>query len=198
MQLSAEQGDSDRAWCDLIANARDGDRRSVSLLYRRLRPRVMAEAMRMCRNEACAEEVLQDTLAQVCRTATRYDAARGRPVTWVLMIMRTRALDTLRRRSADVLWSRLRARPGPDDSDSEDALLDPAAEATEPVDHRLSRRLRDLVGALEPTRRQLISMCYDREMTHDEAARQLELPIGTVKSHLRRSLLQMRKALAAP
>lgn len=175
-----------RAWLDRVV---DRDERALAALYDATSSRVYGFVRRIVRTEPAAEEVVEDTYFQVWREAVRYDPARGRVMAWVLAIARSRALDALRRET--------RARPESLDDDGVEAVDAQAPPADELLD--IARNHADLHRALTqlaPQPRQLVSLAFLRGLTHEEIADQMRLPLGTVKSQIRRALVSLREALA--
>lgn len=173
------------AWITAVA-ARD--ERALAALYDATFSRVFALVRRIVRSTALAEEVVEDTYFQVWRQALRFDAGRGRPITWLLSMARTRAIDALRREA------RFPHETLDDAADPE------GADADAPADEllALARQQADLHAALmqlgaQP--RQLVSLAFFRGLTHEEIAQQMQLPLGTVKSQLRRALEALRRIL---
>jgi RNA polymerase sigma-70 factor (ECF subfamily) len=176
------------AWMDGVV---EHDEQAFGALYDATFARVHAFVLRITRHAALAEEVVEDCFWQVWREAPRFDAARGRVLGWILTIARSRALDAMRRHQrthcrevADDLAVDLHADPGADPQD----LLD----ATQ-GHHALHAAL----AGLPATQRQLLSLAFFRGMTHDEIAEHTGMPLGTVKSHLRRTLALLRERLGA-
>jgi RNA polymerase sigma factor (sigma-70 family) len=169
----------------LITRVVDRDQAALAALYDATCARVFGIVLRITQRHALAEEVLADTYWQVWRQAPRFDAARGAAITWLLAMARSRAIDALRRdrfqheRLDDAGQAECR-----DESPPPQDLLD-AARGNE----RLHAALEQL-GALP---RQLIALAFFRGMTHEEIALHAALPLGTVKSLIRRSLQQLRR-----
>jgi RNA polymerase sigma-70 factor (ECF subfamily) len=171
-----------------IAAVVDRDERALAALYDATFSRVFGLVQRIVRNGAMAEEVVEDAYFQVWRQAVRFDAARGKPLAWLLAIARSRALDALRREQ------RFRHESLGDDSEADTASPEPPAD--ELLD--LARHQADLHQALlllgaQP--RQLVSLAFFRGLSHEEIAEQTQLPLGTVKSQIRRALLSLRQTL---
>jgi RNA polymerase sigma-70 factor (ECF subfamily) len=165
------------------------DEDAFAELYDATVARVHGLALRILREPRAAEEVTEDVFFQVWRQARRYDPARGRPLAWMLTIARSRALDHLRRRDP----AQSHAEP--------DTLLEaePAA-AGGPQDllvaSRDNARVHAALASLDPVPRQLIALAFFRGYTHEEIALHEDLPVGTVKSHIRRALAALRTILA--
>jgi RNA polymerase sigma factor (sigma-70 family) len=177
------------ALATLIARVVNQDQAALAALYDALSGRVFASALRITRQVAAAEEVMQDTFWQVWRQAPRFDAQRGHAVAWVLNIARSRALDAVRALQRDHLHQQALVQ-----GELEDRPHDPME-----LLHGGQRdsRLQQTLALLDPLKRQLIALAYYRGLTQDEIAVQTGLPLGTVKSHLRRTLTLLREALGA-
>lgn len=180
----------DEALAMLIQRIGGQDERALAALYDATAPRVFGLVGRMVNDAALAEEVVEDTYWQVWRQAMRFDASRGRPLTWLLAMARSRAIDAIRRRErkAHVALDddELAAvcdehRPGPQES-----------LAAQRGQQLLARAL----AALTPQPRQLVSLAFFRGLTHEEIADCTGLPLGTVKSQIRRALQGLRQSLA--
>lgn len=181
----------DEALARLVARVMRQDEAALAQLYEQLSGRVYAVALRITRQVACAEEVLQDTFWQVWRQAPRFDPRRGSAVAWVMLMARSRALDAIRSRSRDPTQSSQQLL------DDDEATTDDGA--ADPMDLLLAVRrdgaLHAQLAKLDPLRRQLIALAFFRGMTHDEIAEHTGLPLGTVKSHFRRTLMALQAAL---
>ena len=186
-QLQTEAG---LPLADLVARMQRRDEAALAELYDLLVARVLSLALRMVQTRADAEEVAIDVFAQAWDTAERFDAERGNVMAWLLTICRSRSLDLLRRRTArQNAEDRLAAEPLTEDSASgpEDLL---AIVETGSIVHAALREL-------SPERRQVLSLAYLRGYTQEEIATFTGLPLGTVKSHVRRSLSELREHLQA-
>lgn len=170
------------AWLDRIV---DRDDRALAALYDALLPRVYGLVLRIVRRPAWAEEAVEDCFFQVWRTATRFDATRGAPLPWVLSIARSRAIDLLRRemRFQHEVLDDEGAAALPDDVPTADELL----ESTR--DHAALHRA---LLALNARSRQLVALAFFRGLSHEEIADQTALPLGTVKSQIRRAMIALR------
>lgn len=174
-----------RGWIERIV---ERDEAALGALYEALHGKVYGLALRIARSRELAEEITEDVFWQVWRQAPRFDAERGLAVAWVMTMTRSRALDALRRN----------ARP----EVSDDAALERAADedgGNDPLDMLIAvadhARLHARLEEVEPLPRQLLALAFFRGMTHDEMAAHTGLPLGTVKSLVRRTLQQLRKGL---
>ncbi len=174
----------------LIARIGQHEDKALAALYDATASRVFGLVGRIVVDNALAEEVVEDTYWQVWRQAVRFDADRGRPLTWLLAMARSRAIDALRRRERRAML--------PLDDEEQAALCDedsagpPDLLAATHGQHLLHRAL----AALEAQPRQLIALAFFRGLTHEEIAACTGLPLGTVKSQIRRSLQALKQWLA--
>ena len=172
---------------ELLAAVRRRDEAALSKLYDATAAKVYGLARTILNNAADADEVLGDTYLQAWQSAARFDPARGSVLAWLMMICRSRALDLLRQR-------RSRAQ-------AESTITCLALEDAQPAPEELLRQVQAgtlihrALGALTPLRRQLLTLAFFRGLSHQEIAVAARLPVGTVKSHLRRSLQNLRGAL---
>lgn len=186
-----------RAWLAAVIRQDASGERALASIYTALSGRVFSLALRFTRDVGVAEEVTEDTFWQVWRQAPRFDASRAPAIGWILMIARSRALDATRARGREATVSLSEdvmdivqahhAEQHQDRADPSDVLSDV----------QVNVRLRSALEALEPLPRQLISLAFFRGLTHEEIAEQLTLPLGTVKSHIRRTLTALRGVLGA-
>jgi RNA polymerase sigma-70 factor (ECF subfamily) len=179
----------DAALAALIRRMAAGDEQALGALYDATLGKVYGLALRITGRPDAAEDVAAEVYHQAWRQAGRYDAARGRPLAWLLTMARSRALDSLRRR---------------DDADSHpepETLVEPqAAPGSDPVDMLLTverdSALHAAIARLDPVQRQLLALAFYRGLSHQEIADHAHLPLGTVKSHIRKALLALHSALA--
>ncbi|EXI66084.1 MAG: Sigma-K factor [Candidatus Accumulibacter adjunctus] len=174
--------------CLLAAVARvvRQDEQALAELYDALAGRVYGLALRIVRQVQTAEEVTEDTFWQVWRQAPRFDPLRGSVAAWVLTIARSRALDAVRRGEPTEVLDEERLAAIAGDGDPQDLLLAVQRQ------HRLHAAL----GTLDAVPRQLLALAFFRGLSHEEIASQMSMPLGTVKSHIRRALLRLRDLLA--
>jgi RNA polymerase sigma-70 factor, ECF subfamily len=186
--VRARAGDreSDRAALDRVAA---GDSSGLAALYDRYSRLLYSLALRILRDTADAEDVVQEVFVQAWRQASRYDPSRGAVAAWLLTQARSRAIDRLRAR---------RARPGRDD----DAGLAPEiADPGPAVDWQVMSseqitRVRAAIDDLPVLQRVAIELAYYEGCTQMEIAERLEQPLGTVKTRIRLALAKLRDALA--
>ena len=149
---------------------------------------MMGVALRLLRRPALAEEAVHDAFVQVWSRAASFDPARGGARTWLYAVLRHRALNILRAEKRTDLVD-----------DFEPFRLASAVEdGPEDIVVRLSEegRLRRCLDGLEPLRRNAILLAYAQGLSHGELAGRLGVPLGTIKSWLRRALLSLRECMA--
>lgn len=161
-------------------------------LYDRSSGKLYGVAVRVLGNREWAEDVLQDAYLYVWRIAGTYRASLSPPLAWMGVIVRSRALDFLRRRQAERLDNAQHAESGVLDAmpDKGDSPLD-TAQASEQA-----WALHECLRKLESKQREVLSLAYLRDLSHGELAEQLKLPLGTVKTWIRRGIEQLRGCMA--
>lgn len=171
----------------LLAAISAGDRTAFADLYRFTHRRLYAIALALVRQPEAAEDVLQESYLAIWRTAGQYQADRAPALVWLMAIVRHRAIEflRLRRRRALETWA---------ESLAEDALqvLDPQAlQSMDPVAYAIQECLRRLA----PAQARMIELAFFYGFSHEELAARLKTPLGTVKSWVRRGLLQLKGCL---
>lgn len=171
----------------LVEGMQGGSEEALAALYQATVAQLHALAVAILRNAADAEEVVCATYIQAWESASQFDRERGSAIAWLMMMCRSRALDVRRR-------ARLRSNAGGDDQimlmPSTDATAEDLVSLTEQAS-----RVREALLSLTPERRHLVSLAFLRDLTHQEIAAYTSLPLGTVKSHLRRAFAQLREQL---
>jgi RNA polymerase sigma-70 factor, ECF subfamily len=159
--------------------------------YTHLAPRALAAANQVLRDQAAAEDVVQDVFMQLWLKPGSFDPARGSLASYVSMLARSRALDRWRSRSArDAAVERSADQVRTEHSDHESAA--------EPVIRReSSRRLLGALDGLPGDQRDAILLAYGRGLTAHEIATVTGIPLGTAKSRVRLGLLKVRESLVA-
>ena len=167
----------------LLDGTARADRHAFGELYRLTSPRLFAVALRLLRERELAQDVLQEAYLAIWQKAGDYRAERGQPLAWMAGIVRNRSIDRLRQlqRQAAGQESLRATAPNPD---WEARLRD--HEAT------MARGLRDCLGQLQENQRKAIQLAYYYGLTHEELAEAMNAPLGTVKSWVRRGLLQLK------
>lgn len=171
-----------RTWIALVV-ARDEN--ALASLYDAMACRIYGLALRITRNAQTAEEVVEDTFWQIWRQAPRFDPARGNATAWMLTMTRSRAIDALRRTDQAA-----------GDAESGDSAADLADGPEERLaSSEAGKQLDAALAGLEPLPRQLVALAFFRGLSHEEIATHTGLPLGTVKSHIRRALVRLRDTL---
>lgn len=187
MSLTTPVPGSTPDWsADLAAVARARDRASFLRIYDHFMPRVCLYLRGLGSPDAVAEELAQEALLRLWQHAGRYDPRQGAVSTWLMRIARNLHIDRVRR---EPTWVQVLedALPG-----TEEELCRPFSSAEECVDHaQLARR----IDELPEVQARLVRMSYLEAKSHHEIAQELEMPLGTVKSHLRRAFLRLQDRL---
>lgn len=179
----------DELLCDLLAACGREDRQAFARLYRLTSPKLYAVLLRILRQEAAAQDVLQEVYISVWRRAGHYHFDRGAPLTWLISIARNRTLDRLRR-------DRHERRADPDPERRLAATVDEAAD----VEGELSgseeaRVLRECMEHLSEQQRWSLRLAFFEGLTHAELAERLQVPLGSVKTWIRRGMMAVRRCL---
>lgn len=176
----------------LIDRVAARDEAALKSLYDHTAGKLFGLALRVTGRREWAEDALQETFLQVWKTATDYRASLSPPMAWLGLIVRSRALDQLRRHKAE--------REHLSD-ELDDVLADTLeGDSANPMDTSLASQqawaLHQCLTRLENKQREVVSLAYLRDLSHGELAQQLKLPLGTVKSWIRRGLEQLRSCMA--
>ena len=172
------------------------DEAALAELYQLLSHRVRRVAQRLVGQPYLADEVVEDTFWQVWRQAPRFDPLRGSGMAWVMTIARSRALDAWRRQQRQ----HAREHHGTEDLDA----LHSAAEGDTDthadladwlIRQRELERLHQALAMLDASPRQLVTLTFLRGLTHEEVAQSTGLPLGSVKSQIRRAMQSLRRWL---
>jgi len=185
-----------RELSQLLARAGLGDRQAFAILYERTSAHLFAVVLRIQRDRAVAEDLLQEIYVSVWKAARGFDAAQSQPLTWLTSIARNRAIDSLRRAQAQPQTQSL-ARDDDDDSpDPADALADDAPGPLELLDRAgEARELTRCMEGLSAQQRQSVALAFFDGLSHAEVAEHLREPLGTVKSWVRRALMALKACL---
>lgn len=173
----------------LLAGIQRKDRGAFESFYELTVQPVYSLALRITRRHETAEEVVSDVYMQIWRQAGDYDPTRGKVLAWLSVVCRSRALDTLRRTRATAQHESVSDSAVAEVADSEypqDLLM--AVEEQGAVHSALRK--------LDEQQRQLLALAYFRGYSHSELAQFTGLPLGTVKTQLRRSLILLKSILS--
>ncbi len=188
-QFGAEHGESRLG--KLLQAVANKDRTAFEAFYDATTERALSLVLRITQQIELAEEVVSDVYLQVWRQADRFDPERGNALAWLTVLCRSRALDTLRKNNATPTHGAASISEIPEqeaDGLSQDLLI--ALEEHSAVHAAMEM--------LEPAQRQLLALAYFRGYTHSELARFTGMPLGTVKTQLRRTLKKLKELMIGP
>lgn len=157
-------------------------------LYDATAARLYAVALRIARDVRTAEEAVSDTYFQIWEQASSYEASRGKVLSWMFTICRSRVLDHLRRRDPAELQGEIQAHQA--------HIADPWGDPADLISlYEESSRVQHVLHELNPTQRKLVTMSFFYGLSHQDIAAETGLPLGTVKATLRRTLIALRQVL---
>lgn len=168
----------------LLDRIRRGEDAAMAALYDRYSKLVYSVSLRVLRDTAAAEDVLQEIFMQVWRSPGSFMEAKGSLGGWLAVVARNRSIDTLRRRR-------------PTDQVEEVALASPCNLAEEAERNNMMERARAAIVLLPSEQRKTLEMAFFDGLTHTEIAEMTGDPLGTVKTRIRSALLTLRKAFSA-
>ena len=172
---------------ELLYRVAAGDDAAFEALYRAASPQLLGQLIRKSGARDVAEELLQEAFVLIWRNASRFDPAIGSAIGWMSVIARNVAIDRLRRQRNEAPRAEL-----PDNPEELDRIAETAADPLRLDD---ARAILTCLEALEETPRRAIVLSYCYGYTHDELAQALGLPLGTVKSAIRRALPRLKACL---
>ncbi len=182
---AGERASTDRL-IGLLRAVGTGDRAAFAALYAQTAAQLFGVALRMLRQRDRAEDVLQESFVTIWQRAGDYDPTKGAPLTWLITVLRHRAIDALRRS----------ARQPERLAEPEEALLALVAGPADSADRGSDlRALQNCLGELGPEQRRAMLLVYAYGLTQEELAARIATPLGTVKSWIRRSLERLKKCL---
>jgi RNA polymerase sigma-70 factor, ECF subfamily len=171
----------------LLAQVALGNRAAFDALYRGTANRLFGICLRVLTQRAEAEDALQDVYTTVWRKAAQFDPGKASAMAWLAMIARNKAIDRLRAMPATQARASFEVA-----QNLEDHGASPAQAAETSKDRA---RLEQCLEGLEPKRRSLIRAAFFDGLTYEELAARIEAPLGSIKSWIRRGLLQLRECL---
>ena len=190
MKGGAPQEDARAEEFDLLRRIAQRERSAFEDLYARYVNILYASALKFVKEDADAQDVVQDVFIQIWDKAKLYDPAKGKPLTWALTLTRNRAIDRIR-----AIQRRTRLR----DEFEQETFVDESAgvrEALSGVDaSEKGQILRKAVSQLSPQQKKVIELAYFGGLTQTEIAEKLGEPLGTVKARARRGLLKLKELL---
>ena len=172
----------------LLGAVARGDETAFEQLYEATRAKLYGLLLRILGKPALAEEVMHETYLKIWNMADRFDPATASPITWMVAIARNRAIDIVRKR-------------GDVSVDEEPGAIEPAAEAPAPLARREMtaelKRLLSCLGRLDPEKQRIVLLAYYSGWSRDQLAAKLDIPVNTIRTWLRRSLLEIRECMGA-
>ena len=171
---------------ELIAAIAKGDEAAFEQLYVATRAKLYGVVLRILRRQDLAEEVIQETYVKVWNSAGQFNPALASPITWMVSIARNRAIDLVRKKSEGSI-------------EEEPSAMQVASDSADPIARREMteelKRLFECIGRLEPDRQKLVLLAYYNGWSREQLAAQFDAPVNTIKTWLRRSLLDIRECL---
>lgn len=161
-----------------------GDEAALAEIYRRWSPVVFTLALRSLGDRGDAEDVTQRTFVSAWTSRASYDTSKARLSTWLISIARRRIADTHESRT------KIRQR-----QEQMERVTAPEDLISEPIDLSHTLLVANEMQQLQPDAHAVMRLAFFDDLTHEEIARRLDMPLGTVKSHIRRSLTRMRDRL---
>jgi RNA polymerase sigma-70 factor (ECF subfamily) len=166
----------------LIAAVAKGDEAAFERLYAATRAKLFGVVLRILRRQDLAEEVIQEAYVKIWKSAGQFNPGLSSPITWMASI----AIDVVRKRTEASI-------------EEEPAAMEVAADAPDPLERRQMteelKRLLECVGRLEPDRQKLVLLAYYNGWSREQLAAKFETPVNTVKTWLRRSMMDIRECL---
>ena len=172
---------------ELLLQTAGQNRAAFKTLYSESASKLMGVLLRILGNRAESEDALQEVYTRVWLKAGRYDATKGRGMTWLIALTRNLAIDRLRQRSDHV---------------SDDAAMEAAADPTPRAESRMiatgeARRINDCFATLEPDRAEALRGAYLTGLSYTDLADRHGVPLNTMRTWLRRSLLKLKECMAS-
>jgi RNA polymerase sigma-70 factor, ECF subfamily len=170
----------------LLAAVAKGDQAAFERLYAATRAKLYGVLLRILGKPELADDVMQETYLKVWKMADSFDPTIASPITWMVAMARNRAIDIVRKRG---------------DLSIEDTpeAMNAAAEAPPPLARREMteelRRLLTCLGKLDPEKQRIVLLAYYSGWSREQLAQKLDIPVNTIKTWLRRSLLEIRECM---
>jgi len=172
----------------LLAAVAKGDRRAFDGSTPRPRAKLYGVVLRILRRGDLADEVIQETYLKIWTSAGQFNPSLATPITWMVAIARNRAIDLIRKRTEVSI-------------EEESDAMDVAAETSDPLAGReLTEELKRLLacmGKLDGERQRLVLLAYYSGWTREQLAAKFDKPVNTIKTWLRRSLVEIRECLGS-
>jgi RNA polymerase sigma-70 factor (ECF subfamily) len=185
--VAAAQDAARRQLATALARIAGGDQQALQFLYRETAAKLFAVCHRILLDKGEAEDVLQEIYIAVWRRAGAFDPNRASPISWLVAIARNRSIDRLRSRAMAA-----RQRTIDEAADVSDSAPTALAQLEISQEHR---RLMDCLDDLEPQHAGAVRSAFFEGATYGELAQRMSVPLGTMKSWIRRSLQRLRECL---
>jgi RNA polymerase sigma factor (sigma-70 family) len=187
-----------RELATLVAGTGLGDRKAFASLYAQTSAHLFAVILRINRDQAQAEDLLQEVFVNVWRSAGGFDSAQSQPMTWLTSIARNRAIDSLRRLQTQPQFKQGPADPADDNASPVDEVPDEGPGPLELLSQAAdARALHHCMKDLSAPQRQSLAFAFYDGLSHAEVADKMDKPLGTIKSLVRRGLLSLKNCLQA-
>ncbi|WP_174291194.1 sigma-70 family RNA polymerase sigma factor [Sphingomonas bacterium] len=189
--MTSEQGpatkDARQRLVEALVATGEEDRAAFASVYRLTSSKLFGICLRICGTRQAAEDVLQDVYVTIWKRAGGYDPGRSSPITWLATIARNRAID----------WRRSRGNAAPEVSpDGMAEIVDPTASASDVMLlDEADRQLHRCLDTLDGDQREAIRTAFFDGLTYAELATRADVPLGTMKSRVRRGLARLRECL---
>jgi len=173
---------------ELLAAVAKGDSAAFERLYAATRAKLYGVLLRILGRPELADEVMQETYLKVWKMAGKFDPTVASPITWMVAMARNRAIDIMRKK-------------GEVSIEDEPEAIGVAAETPTPLARREMteelKRLLACLGKLDPEKQRIVLLAYYSGWSRDQLARKLDIPVNTIKTWLRRSLIEIRGCMEA-
>ena len=173
----------------LLAAVAHGDEAAFEQLYTATRAKLYGVLLRILGRPELAEEVMQETYVKVWKMAGKFDPSVASPITWMVAIARNRAIDIVRKRTELSI-------------EEEPEAMDVAADSPVPLARREMteelKRLLSCLGKLDPEKQRIVLLAYYSGWSREQLSRKLDIPVNTIKTWLRRSLIEVRECMGTP
>ncbi|MDD9910702.1 MAG: sigma-70 family RNA polymerase sigma factor [Ahrensia sp.] len=170
----------------LLSKTAAGDRDAFQQLYERSSAKLFGVVLRILKNRQMAEDALQDVYLKIWQRADAFDAQKGNPISWMATIARNRAIDVVRAS---------RNHQTVDEPGDEEELFQLGASAAEGVEAGDLETLRFCLGEMKLDDRRYVLMAYYEGYSRDELSERFDMPVGTIKTRLRRGLMALRMCM---
>ncbi|MBX9819836.1 sigma-70 family RNA polymerase sigma factor [Afipia birgiae] len=170
----------------LLASVAKGDEAAFERLYAATRAKLFGVVLRILRRQDLAEEVVQEAYVKIWNSAGQFNPSLASPITWMVSIARNRAIDVVRKRSEASI-------------EDEPVAMEVASDIPDPLARREMteelKRILECIGQLDPERQKLVLLAYYNGWSREQLSEKFNTPLNTVKTWLRRSMIEIRGCL---